>query len=81
MHTKTSLVITSVSSPNRVLKKYADECAKRDVEFIVIDDSKSPTDFSLTHCNFWSVRRQKELDFELCKFIPEGHYARKNIGI
>lgn len=80
MNIKTSLVITSVSSPNRVLKTYADECAKRHVEFIVVGDTKSPTDFVLADCDFWSIGRQKELEFEMAKVVPERHYARKNIG-
>lgn len=80
MNTKTSLVITSVSSPNRVLKTYAEECAKHHVEFIVIGDTKSPRHFVLPGCNFWGIDRQKESGFRLAKIIPENHYARKNIG-
>lgn len=80
MNVKTSLVITSVASPNKPLQTYAAKCKEHGVEFVVIGDTKSPKDFSLTGCDFWSVERQKELDVGLAKTIPETHYARKNIG-
>jgi len=76
----TFLVITSIASPNKVLWKYADECARHKAKFIVIGDTKSPADFSLPNCDFWSIDRQKDLDFTLAKISPEEHYARKNIG-
>jgi hypothetical protein len=80
MNKKTSLIITSIAPPNKVLQTYAAKCEKHGVEFVVIGDTKSPKDFSLPGCDFWSISRQKELDFRLSKIIPEKHYARKNIG-
>lgn len=80
MNKNTFLIITSIASPNRVLRTYAERCADLAVGFIVIGDTKSPPDFSLSHCDFWSIDRQRQLDFSLAKIIPERHYARKNIG-
>lgn len=80
MPTKTSLVITSISPPNPVLMSYAEESRRNDVDFIVIGDVKSPPDFNLAGCDFWSIQRQRELGFQLAKTLPERHYARKNLG-
>ena len=77
----TSLVITSIAEANSpVLRLYADECGRRDIPFIVIGDSKSPDSFSLPGCSFWSLQDQASLDFKIIRHLPEGHYARKNIG-
>lgn len=80
MNKKTFLIITSIASPNKVLQTYANESRKHGVSFIVIGDTKSPKEFRLSGCDFWSIGRQKELDFRLARSIPEAHYARKNIG-
>lgn len=80
MNKNTFLIITSIAPPNKVLHTYANESKKHVVSFIVIGDTKSPKKFRLSGCDFWSIDRQKELDFRLIRSIPEAHYARKNIG-
>lgn len=80
MKNKLALVITSIASPNEVLKKCAEESIKRKVDFIVIGDSKSPADFNLAGCDFYSLERQRQLPFTLCEILPEKKYSRKNIG-
>jgi hypothetical protein len=80
MKKKTFLIITSIASPNKILQTYAANCEEYGVEFVVVGDTKSPKDFRLSGCDFWSINRQKQLGFDLAKVIPEKHYARKNIG-
>lgn len=76
-----ALVITSIASDTLpVLNSYAIECKKRSVKFIVIGDTKSPKDFNIDGCEYWSVDLQKDLPFELAKITPEKHYSRKNLG-
>lgn len=76
-----SLVITSIASDRHpVLNLFAVECKKRDLNFIVIGDTKSPADFKIEGCDFWSVDRQLTLPFELAKITPTKHYSRKNLG-
>lgn len=76
-----SLVITSIANDKHpVLISFANECKKRKLNFIVIGDTKSPSDFQLDGCNFWSVERQLSLPFELAKITPTRHYSRKNLG-
>jgi hypothetical protein len=78
---KTALVITSIAGDSHpVLQQYAEQCAPREIEFIVVGDTKSPTEFNLPGCNFFSVNRQKSLDFSLASLLPYKHYARKNLG-
>ncbi|MFC2115738.1 STELLO glycosyltransferase family protein [Bacteroidota bacterium] len=80
MKASRSLVITTIATPNMALQGYATECRRRDIDFIVVGDRKSPHDFSLPGSDFWSLERQKESEFRAASIIPENHYARKNIG-
>jgi hypothetical protein len=76
----TSLVITSIASPNDVLKACAEGARKNNVDFIVIGDTKSPDNFKLDNCSFYSVDAQEKLNMRLAKELPKRHYSRKNIG-
>lgn len=80
MKQKTTLVITSINSPNEVLKTFSRECSLNDVGYIVVGDVKSPADFSLPNCDFWSIERQNSLPYEIVPILPVKHYGRKNIG-
>jgi hypothetical protein len=80
MTLKSALVITSISAPNPALIACAKGSRKHDTDFIVIGDTKSPVDFSLDGCDFWSIQRQRDLPLRLVSLLPERHYARKNIG-
>jgi len=76
----TALVITSIASPNQVLRACAAECQRHGIEFIVIGDRKSPVGFRLDGCDYWNIERQLESGPRLARQLPEGHYSRKNIG-
>ena len=77
----TFLVITSIANQEHpVLKQFSKECAEHDVPFIVIGDTKSPTEFELPGCDYYSVAAQQKLNFQLAKSLPFKHYARKNLG-
>lgn len=76
-----SLIITSIANDKHpVLNSFAVDCKKRNLDFIVIGDTKSPAEFQLEGCDFWSVDRQLTLPFELAKITPTRHYSRKNLG-
>lgn len=75
-----AVVVTTISHPNRALQSIAEECGRRKWYFICIGDSKTPTDFSLESCDYYSVERQRELGFKFAERCPLKHYARKNIG-
>lgn len=77
----TFLIITSIANQEHpVLNQFAKETSKRGLPFIVIGDTKSPKEFEIDGCDFYSVERQEALDFELVKDLPLKHYARKNLG-
>jgi len=76
-----ALVITSIASDTHpVLKQYASETKERGTSFIVIGDTKSPAQFALDGCDFYSIARQDNLTFKLARHLPYKHYARKNLG-
>jgi hypothetical protein len=77
----TALVITSIAADTHpVLKRYASETEERGVLFIMIGDTKSPDEFALEGCEFYSISRQNDLAFRLARKLPYKHYARKNLG-
>ena len=77
----TALVITSIADQyHPILNQFAAEASRQSVSFIVVGDTKSPLDFDLQGCEFYSIQRQQELSFQLSKILPTKHYARKNIG-
>ncbi|MBK7431024.1 MAG: DUF288 domain-containing protein [Bacteroidetes bacterium] len=77
---KKALVITSIASPNAVLKAHALGAKANDIDFIVIGDTKSPDKFELDGCRFLSIDDQEKLNFKLATLLPKRHYARKNLG-
>ena len=78
---KKTLIITSIaSSKNPILKKYAKISLKENVNFIIIGDKKSPSNFLLKGANYFSLNKQRSLNFNLSKILPVNHYARKNLG-
>jgi hypothetical protein len=77
----TFLVVTSIAhDSNPVLINYARECKTSNIPFILIGDTKSPKNFDLKGCDYYSIESQKKLNFELVSQLPEKHYSRKNIG-
>lgn len=74
------VVVTSIASPNIALKNIAENCLKAKRDFLVIGDTKSPANFVLQGCEFFSLATQKQLPFRLAAHCPEKHYARKNMG-
>lgn len=76
-----SLIITSIAADTlEVLHTFAKECTKRNFNFILIGDTKSPDKFEINGCDYWSVERQLTLNSKFAKLCPTKHYARKNIG-
>ena len=76
---KKSIVITTISKPNRCLKSIANNI-KNDFNYIVIGDKKSPKNFKLKNCKYFSITDQKKTPFKSAKVLEINHYSRKNIG-
>ena len=80
MDTRGAVVITSIAAPNEVMKEIARGCSARGFSFIVIGDTKSPANFVLDGCDYFSVERQVATGLRFAVACPTRHYARKNIG-
>ena len=80
MEKKITVVVTSISKPNKALHSLAKGCKKHGLDFIVIGDVSSPKDFHLPSCDFYDLTRQRESNFSYPQLCPERHYSRKNIG-
>lgn len=80
MSERITVVVTSISGPNDVMRSLAQQTQARGSHFIVIGDVPSPKDFHLDDCDFYSLDRQRETGFLYPRLCPERHYARKNIG-
>jgi hypothetical protein len=74
------LVITSIAAPTATLRSLAASARSNALDFILIGDEASPASFELADCDYYSLERQRQLEFELAAICPARHYARKNIG-
>lgn len=80
MPKKITLVVTTISEPNKVLQKLAAGCQSHNWDFIIIGDTKSPKNFSLAGSQYYDVNAQIATGLNYAKLCPTKHYARKNIG-
>jgi hypothetical protein len=80
MSSACTLVVTTIASPNGALTALATGAAEAGWSFIAIGDAKSPADFGLTGCRFFSLADQVNTGFSYAQQCPANHYARKNIG-
>jgi hypothetical protein len=74
------LVVTTINSPNRIMKALALGASQAGWRFIAIGDSKSPSEFHLEGCEFLSIDDQLRTGLRFAEKCPLRHYARKNIG-
>lgn len=71
------IVITTIQYPTKAVKQMA---SMPGWHLVVIGDKKTPKDWYLDNCEYLSVEKQQELDYEIAKLLPWNHYCRKNIG-
>ena len=80
MQHKPSIIVTSISSPNKALTEIANGAIQNDYNFILVGDQKTPSDFTLKGCLFFSFESQKDSSYKFAALCPENHYSRKNLG-
>jgi len=80
VHTKTSLVITTINSPNQILHELSCGGASRGWDVVIVGDRSSPRNFHIEGSRYFSLDKQRELPFQLAGSCPERHYTRKNLG-
>ena len=77
---KTSLIITTINKFNKNIRNFDYCCKKKNWDFIVIGDNKSPKNFKLKYGSYYNVLSQKKNKTRFSKICPVNNYARKNIG-
>jgi len=75
---KTSLIITTINKPNKVIKKYLSICTKHKIDYIIIGDKKTP--IYPKKYGLISTLLQKKIKFNIINKLPYNSYSRKNIG-
>ena len=80
MNAQTAVIVTSISPPTAILQSLADGCRAAGFRFLLVGDTKSPSEFALDGCDFLDMAAQHRSGFAFAKLCPTAHYARKNIG-
>lgn len=75
-----TLVLTTINKASRNILNIEKECKKKNWEFQIVGDYKTPKKFKLVYGKFCSFSDQKKLKFSYSKRTPKNNYARKNIG-
>lgn len=73
-------VITTIQEPTAAVRSLAAALNHEPGSLLVVGDRKGPARFEQEGCQFLSLQQQLELPYELARLLPEGHYARKNLG-
>ena len=76
---KTALVITTINKPNKNINSFSLNSKKRNWNFIIIGDKKSPKNFKISYGKYLSVKDQLKLPLKFTKVCPANNYGRKNI--
>ena len=77
----TFLIITTIAKQDHpVIQQLVRESSEHSVPLIIIGDDKSPKDFKIEGCDYYSIERQRNLNFELARLLPHNSYSRKNLG-
>jgi len=77
---KLAIVMTSIATPNEVMRQLSSGAEQHGYMFIVAGDTKSPGNFFLKGCRFLSIKNQLETGFAYAAKCPTGHYCRKNVS-
>ena len=72
-------VITTIAQPTSCVQTLSKKLEKTN-GLIVIGDKKGPFSYPVKNAQFYSLESQLQLDFELSRKLPTGHYSRKNLG-
>jgi len=79
-HGDLAVVITSVQAPTPAVRAWAARLHGTGAALVVVGDRVGPHEYALDGARFVGIEAQRALPFELARVLPEGHYARKNLG-
>jgi hypothetical protein len=74
------VIITTIQEPTASMAELSRRLVALDVPLLALGDQKGPESFNLPSAYLVSLDAQKGLLFALSPLLPEGHYARKNLG-
>ncbi len=72
-----SIVITTINSPSKAVKKFAE---LEGYSLIIVGDKKTPNPWFLNSTKFISIEEQSALGYRLSAALPFNHYCRKMLG-
>ncbi|MGC2656851.1 MAG: hypothetical protein WA324_02665 [Bryobacteraceae bacterium] len=73
-------VVTTIQAPTTAVRELAQQSGLPDNHFIAVGDRKSPANFELANCEYYSLAQQHETGFLTASAAPENNYSRKNLG-
>ena len=76
----TFAVVTTIQPPTECMKILAACLRVHGLNWLVVGDRKGPQEYSLAPAELVPIEQQRKLPFRLARLLPEGHYARKNLG-
>ncbi len=79
MNNKLSLIITTIN-PYKNIRQLDYISKKNLVNFIIVGDKKTPSNFKTIYGDYLDLKKQRNLNFQIVKKIPYNSYSRKNIG-
>jgi hypothetical protein len=59
------------------MRALSEGCRAADMRFILVGDTKSPSDFALDGCEFFDVAAQLASGLAFAKACPTRHYAQE----
>ena len=77
---KLALVVTTIQSPNSIVRALSTASAGAGADFVIVGDRKTPQPWVVDHGRYWSIDDQKAGFPALGTALPLNHYTRKNIG-
>jgi hypothetical protein len=73
-------VITTIQPPTSCVRTLIRKLDSEEWRLIVIGDRKGPASYELDGATFHDLQAQLKDSLSLASLLPEGHYARKNLG-
>ena len=74
------VVITTIQEPTPSVRKVAGALDRLGGHLLIVGDRKGPKQYDVPGTELPSFEAQLETPFRLARLLPEGHYARKNLG-
>lgn len=78
--THRALVITTINRPGPIVRAMAKGAKGHKMDFLIIGDRKTPSDFSVSFGEYFDLEAQAAECGKFAQLLPICHYSRKNLG-